>query len=235
MSTERKIVSFGVTKKAQPDAQNNLASIGELGAVVSFADPQPTLKTLEQCVPCGSARADTWPYITTYANHLGDPSIRDPWKKQELLEFAQLAWRVAVLLKDGQRVAVACRGGKNRSRALARCACALAGEDLLDVPGPDDTEMNILVGAAEAAVVEVGPLMDEMVRLHNFEPQKVFEDARFLCSKEDLLEPDKLEEASPCCAIPWKYVATVLVVCKTFAALGQVPAAHRQNRKRALM
>ena len=74
-----------------------------------------------------------------------DPTVCQPWDERTLQLFQDAATRLEEHLRKGQNVLVVCRGGKNRSVALALAASKLAGIDASYLGKPQDVHMMSLV------------------------------------------------------------------------------------------
>lgn len=73
---------------------------------------------------------------------LPDPSITMPWSKEDMLLFHEHAQHIATHLRENQRVLILCKGGKNRSAAMARAALMLAHMSTDTIPIPVDPTLE---------------------------------------------------------------------------------------------
>ena len=82
---------------------------------------------------------------------LNDPTSDDPWSKEKIQKFHDVATEAAQELRKGKSIVAVCVGGKNRSRALAIAAHVKAG---LSVQGLDEPPCEHLLNLAKTVGLE---------------------------------------------------------------------------------
>lgn len=100
--------------------------------------------------------------------NLCDPTPDNPWKMEDLKSFASYVHEAAEELKRGNTILIACVGGKNRSRALAKGAARIAKMQQLaaEIEEPDEVSLR----NAYMAVNEKGGDDAELIKLAPLRP-----------------------------------------------------------------
>ena len=99
--------------------------------------------------PCLHSNADR--KVNLDLVDLIDPTPDDPWSKEKIQKFHDVAMEAAQELLKGKSIIAVCVGGKNRSRALAIAAHAKAG---LSVQGLEEPPCEYLLNLAKTVALE---------------------------------------------------------------------------------